>query len=104
MQNQSKQQRIFPDEHTAFQKNIVFSFYEKQAASSKQQAASSKQQAATKPNQTNQYIVMRLKIMFNGRQSGEMGNYLDFQTLIISGGIFLMCHDENDETMMNDET
>ena len=42
--------------------------------------------------------------MFIGRQSGEMGNYLDFQTLIISGGIFLMCYDENDETMMNDET
>jgi len=31
-----------------------------------------------------------------------MGNYLDFQALIISGGIFLC--DENDETMMNDET
>ena len=33
----------------------------------------------------------KLKIMFIGRQSGEMGNYLDFRTLIISGGIFLMC-------------
>ena len=99
MQNQSKQQRIFHAEHTRLSKKMYYLVSMKpQNVLVPQSPASSKQQAASS-NQTNQYIVMRLKIMFIGRQSGEMGNYLDFQTLIISGGIFLICHDENDETI-----